>query len=109
MTITKRSIADCSILDVNGKIIIGAGTAALRKAIQEVVKEKPKRIVLNLTNVTYVDSPGIGELVYNYSHVKEQGSNLVLLNLTKKIRQLLVIAKLVTVFEIFESEERAVA
>ena len=77
--------------------------------IQEAVKENPKKIVLNLTNVPYVDSPGIGELVYNYNSVKDHGSNLVLLNLTNKIRQLLVIAKLVTVFEIFDNEDQAVA
>jgi anti-sigma B factor antagonist len=108
MNITTRSIGNCRILDVNGRIVIGANTSALRNAIQEAVIGKPKRIVLNMGNVSYVDSPGIGELVYNYNHVKEQGSNLVLLNLTKRIRQLLVIAKLVTVFEIFDSEEMAV-
>ena len=109
MQITTRSIGDCRILDVNGKIVIGDGTKTLRNAIQEIAKENPKKIVLNLNNVTYVDSPGIGELVFNYVYVKDQGSRLVLLNLTNKIRQLLVIAKLSTVFEIFDNEDRAVA
>ncbi len=109
MKITTRSIGNCRILDVNGKIVLGANTAAVRNAVQEAVKDKPKRIILNMCNVPYVDSAGIGELVDSYIHVRNQGSRLVLINLTKKIRQLLVIVKLITVFENFESEELAVA
>ena len=109
MTITKRSIGNCRILDVNGKVVIGTGTAALRNAIQDAAKDYPKKIVLNLANVPYIDSPGIGELVYNYNYLTDQGISLVLLNPIKKIHQLLVIAKLVTVFETFDNENLAVA
>ena len=109
MNITTRSIGNCRVLDLNGRIVLGADTEAVRNAVREAVKDNPKKIVLNLCNVSYVDSCGIGELVSSYTHVRSQGGNLVLLNLTKKIRELLVISKLITVFETFENEKLAVA
>jgi anti-sigma B factor antagonist len=81
----------------------------VRNAVREAVKGSPKKIVLNLGGVDYVDSAGIGELVSSFTHVQSQGSKLVLLDLTKKIRELLVITKLITVFDVFEDEKSALA
>ena len=80
---------------------------ALRNAIRDAVKNGTKRIVLNLGDVSYIDSSGIGELVSSFTHASSQGSKLVLVNLTNKITELLSITKLITVFEVFKDEKSA--
>ena len=109
MKIGTRSIGRCRILDISGKIQIGPDTAALRDAIRKEVALGPSKIVLNLCEVSYIDSVGIGQLVESYTHAQNQGIKLVLMNLDKKIRQLLVITKLITVFENYDNEGLAVA
>jgi anti-sigma B factor antagonist len=82
---------------------------AVRNTVREVIKNGGKKIVLNLSDVNYIDSSGIGELVSSYTTVTNQGGQLKLLNLTKKIQELLAITKLLTVFQVFDSEQAAIA
>jgi anti-sigma B factor antagonist len=107
MEITTRSVGKCKVLDCSGPITLGPATATLRKAIREAVQDGTSRVVLNLSDVPYIDSAGIGELISGFVHVKNQGSSLPILGLTKKINELLVIAKLLTVFDVFEDEGKA--
>ena len=107
MNISARNIGSCVVLDCSGKITLGPGTMALRNAIRDAVKNGTKRIVLNLGDVSYIDSSGIGELVSSFTHASSQGSKLVLVNLTNKITELLSITKLITVFEVFKDEKSA--
>ncbi len=107
MEITTRNVGKCKVLDCSGPITLGPATAALREAIREAVQDGTPKVVLNLGDVPYIDSAGIGELISGFVHAKNKGSRLPLLNLTKKINELLVIAKLLTVFEVFEDEAKA--
>ena len=107
MEISTRVIGKCKVLDCSGSITLGPDTAALREAIREAVKDGTAKVVMNLGNVAYIDSAGIGELISGFVHVKNQGGSLPLLNLTKKINELLVIAKLLTIFDVFEDEAKA--
>jgi anti-sigma B factor antagonist len=107
MEISTRKVGKCKVMDCRGAITLGPATAKLRDEIRNAVKDGTSRVVLNLGNVTYVDSAGIGELISGFIHVKNQGGKLALLNLTKKINELLVIAKLLTVFDVFEDETKA--
>jgi len=109
MKIDTRTVGDVQILDCSGKITLGEGTMAIRNAVREVLKNGGKKIVLNLSEVNYIDSSGIGELVSTYTTVTNQGGQLKLLNLTKKIQELLQITKLLTVFSVYESEQKAIA
>jgi len=109
MEIKKRTVGNCIILDCDGKIVLGPGTAAIRNAIRDASTEAGKKIILNLAEVNYIDSSGIGELVSNMTHVKNAGGKLVLLNLTNRIQELLVITRLITAFEVFKDEESATA
>jgi anti-sigma B factor antagonist len=108
MKITERQVKDVTILDLEGKILIGEGDDALREAVTRVVDSGKTRILLNLAEVPYVDSAGLGEIVRCYTTVSRKGGRLKLLNLTKKIKDLLSITKLLTVFETFENEDEAV-
>lgn len=107
MEISTRKVGKCKVIDCSGAITLGPATAALRDAIRGAVKDGTPKVVLNLGDVTYIDSSGIGELISGFVHVKNQGGRLPLLNLTKKINKLLVIAKLLTVFDVFEDEAKA--
>lgn len=109
MKITTRTVGDVTILDCSGKITLGEGTMAVRNTVREVLKNGGRKIVLNLGDVNYIDSSGIGELVSTYTSVTNQGGKLVLLNLTKKIQELLAITKLLTVFQVHEDEQKALA
>ena len=95
------------ILDLAGKITIGEGSVQLRDAVEKLLEAGRNRIILNLAGVSYVDSSGIGELVSRYTTTKNTGGRLKLLNLPKKIKDLLMITKLLTVFEIYEDEQAA--
>ena len=109
MEIKKRKIEDVQILDCKGKIVLGEGTMTVRSAVRDIVEANGKKIILNLAEVNYVDSSGIGELVSTYTTVTNAGGQLILLNLTKKIEQLLAITKLLTVFNVFDDEKAAIA
>ena len=108
LNINERQAGDVTVLDLSGKITIGEGSVALRAAIRRLLEEGKKRILLNLAGVSYVDSSGIGELVSSYTAIgKEDGGQLKLLNLTQKIRDLLTITKLLTVFDVYDNEAEA--
>jgi len=109
LSIKQREAGDITILDLSGKITIGEGSVQLRETVRNLLDAGRKKIRLNLGDVSYVDSSGIGELVSSYSTANKAGGSLKLLNLTKKIQDLLAITKLLTVFEIHDSEEAALA
>ena len=108
MKIVERQVGDVVILDPHGKILIGEGDDALRDAVAKLVESGKTKIILNLADVPYVDSAGLGEIVRCYTTVSRKGGRLKLLNLTKKIQELLTITKLLTVFETYEVEDEAV-
>jgi anti-sigma B factor antagonist len=108
MTITERKSGDVTILDVEGKILLGEGDVQLKRKIDELIERKETKLLLNLANVPYMDSGGLGEIVRSYTTVKRANGELKLLNATKRISDLLTITKLITVFEIFEDEGEAV-
>jgi anti-sigma B factor antagonist len=109
LNIQQRQAGDVTIVDLSGKITIGEGSVQLRESIRKALESGNKKILLNLGDVSYVDSSGIGELVSSYTTTSNQGGQLKLLNLTKKIQDLLMITKLLTVFEYYETEEAAIA
>jgi anti-sigma B factor antagonist len=108
MTITERKSGDVTILDVEGKILLGEGDVQLKRKIDELIERNETKLLLNLANVPYMDSGGLGEIVRSYTTVKRAGGELKLLNATKRISDLLTITKLITVFEIYEDEAAAV-
>lgn len=107
LNISERQAGDITILDMSGKVTIGEGSVALRSAIRRLLGEGKNKILLNLGGVGYVDSSGIGELVSSFTAVNKEGGTLKLLNLTQKIQDLLAITKLLTVFDVFDSEADA--
>src|SRR6266480_6951017 len=107
LNISERHVGDVTILDMDGKITIGEGSVALRTAIRRLLEEGKKKILLNLSGVGYIDSSGIGELVSSYTAIGKESGQLKLLNLTEKLRDLLTITKLLTVFDTYESEAEA--
>ncbi len=109
LNITERQAGDITILDMDGKVTIGEGSVALRTTIRRLLGEGKKKILLNLGRVGYVDSSGIGELVSSFTAVNKEGGMLKLLNLTQKIQDLLAITKLLTVFDVFDSESDALS
>ena len=108
MQIEQRPIGDVVILDIKGKITLGEGDELLKDKVNSLVNQGRKKIILNLAGVPYIDSAGLGEVVRTYTTVSRQGGSLKLLNLTKRITDLLSITKLLTVFETFDSENEAV-
>jgi anti-sigma B factor antagonist len=108
MQIEERRVGPVVILDAKGKLTIGDGDALLKDKIHSLVQQGHKNIVLNLGDVPYVDSAGIGEIVGSYTTLSRAGGTLRLLNLTKRIHDLLAITKLLTVFEAFTGEDEAV-
>ena len=108
MQIEERNVGDVVVLDLKGKITLGQGDELLKDKVNSLVNQGHKKIVLNLADVPYVDSAGLGEIVRTYTTVSRQGGSLKLLNLTKRITDLLAITKLLTVFETFDVESDAV-
>jgi anti-sigma B factor antagonist len=108
MQIDERTIGDVLVLDIKGRITLGEGDELLKDKVNSLLNQGNKKIVLNLAEVPYVDSAGLGEIVRTYTTVSRQGGSLKLLNLTKRITDLLAITKLLTVFEVYESETDAV-
>jgi anti-sigma B factor antagonist len=107
LDLKERQAGDVTILDLTGEVRIGEGSIALRDAIRHLADEGKKKVLLNLAGVKYMDSSGIGELIANYTTVKRQGGQLKLLNLTDRIQNLLVITKLLTVFDAYDNEAEA--
>jgi anti-sigma B factor antagonist len=107
MQIDERVVDNVTVLDLKGKITLGEGDEALKDKINSLVLQDRKRILLNLEDVPYIDSAGLGEIVRTYTTVSRQGGQLKLVNLTNRITDLLSITKLLTVFETFESESDA--
>ena len=103
-----RQVGDVVVIDVEGKITLGEGSSALRESLRDLVSKGQKKILLNLGNVSYIDSSGIGELVSGFTTVANQGGRLKLLNLTKRVQDLLQITKLYTVFDVYDDEAHAV-
>ena len=107
LDLKERQAGDVTILDLSGEVRIGEGSIALRDAIRGLADGGKKKLLLNLGGVKYIDSSGIGELIANYTTVKRQGGQLKLLNLTDRVQNLLVITKLLTVFDSYDNEAEA--
>ena len=105
---SNRQVDGITIVDCSGRITLGEGSVVLRDSVKDLLTKGQKKILLNLGDVNYIDSSGIGELVSAYTTVKNQGGELKLLNLTKKVHDLLQITKLYTVFDVREDEAGAV-
>jgi anti-sigma B factor antagonist len=108
MNISVRTVGDVRIVDWSGKITLGEETQAVRNTVRDIVKSGGKKLILNLAEVNYIDSSGVGELVSTFTTVTSAGGQLKLLNLTKKIHTLLEITKLLTVFDVFDNEQKAI-
>jgi anti-sigma B factor antagonist len=107
MEITTRTIGKCKVLDCNGKLTLGHATATLRNVVREAVKNGALKIILNLKNVPYIDSSGIGEMISSQLYAKNYGSKLVLLNATKKFQRMMELTKTGIIFEYFYDEQKA--
>ena len=105
--VKERQAGDVTILDLSGEVRIGDASVALREAIRKLVDAGKTKVLLNLGGVKYMDSTGIGELIANYTTLKRKGGQLKLLNLTERIQNLLVITKLLTVFDAYDNEAEA--
>jgi len=103
-----RQVGDVTVIDAAGRITLGEGSSVFRETIKDLVSKGNKKVLLNLADVSYIDSSGIGELVSGFTSVSNAGGNLKLLNLTKRIQDLLQITKLYTVFDVYDSESTAV-
>jgi anti-sigma B factor antagonist len=101
-------VGDVTVIDVAGRITLGEGSSVLRDAMRDLVSKGQKKILLNLGEVSYIDSSGIGELVSGFTTVTNSGGALKLLNLNKRVKDLLQITKLYTVFDVHEDEAGAI-
>src|SRR6202165_6247964 len=108
MKISSRQVDGVTIVDCSGRITLGEGSVMLRDSVRELLAKGQKKIVLNLADVNYIDSSGIGELVSAFTTAKNQGGELKLLNLTKKVHDLLQITKLYTVFDVKNDKAAAI-
>ena len=108
MQIEERKVSDVVMLDLKGKVTLGQGDELLKDKVNSLVNQGHRKIVLNLADVPYIDSSGLGEIVRTYTTVSRQGGSMKLLNLTKRVNDLLAITKLLTVFETYENEDDAV-
>ena len=106
--LTTRQVGDVTVIDAAGRITLGEGASTFRDTVRDLAASGHKKMLLNLAEVSYIDSSGIGELVSAFTTVSNQGGGLKLLNLTKRVKDLLQITKLYTVFEVFEDEASAV-
>lgn len=108
MKATLRQVDGVMVVDMSGRITLGEGCTQLRELVRDQLGKGTKHLLLNLADVTYIDSSGIGELVSGFTTVSNQGGRLKLLNLTKKVHDLLQITKLYTVFDVYDDEAKAV-
>src|SRR5512147_2697328 len=109
MKIDKRNRGVVTILEIEGKVTIGKGDVAMREAVHQALGEGAKQIVINLAGVSTIDSSGVGELVSAFTTVTNRGGKLKLLNLPPKVNDILQITQLITVFEVFDNEDEALA
>jgi anti-sigma B factor antagonist len=109
LTIASREVDGVAVLDLSGRITLGEGSVQIRDAIRDLLGKGHKSILLDLGDVNYIDSSGLGELVSAYTSARNQGAGLKLLKLTKKVHDLLQLTKLYTVFDIFDDEAAAIA
>ena len=105
---TTRQVGDVTVIDASGRITLGEGASAFRDTIRDLATKGDKKILLNLSDVNYIDSSGIGEMVSGFTTVTNHGGQLKLLGLSKRVKDLLQITKLYTVFEVFDDEAAAV-
>ena len=105
---TNRQVDSVTIVDLSGRLVLGEGTSTLRDLLQDLVGRGQKKILLNLGDVSYIDSSGLGSLVSGYTSLTNQQGQLKLVNLTRKVHDLLQITKLLTVFEVFDDEATAI-
>ena len=108
MTASTRLVDGVTIVDLRGRIVLGEGSTGLRDLVQNLVIEGIKKILLNFRDVDYIDSSGLGELVSAFTSIRSQGGELKLLNLTKRVRSLLQITRLLTVFDVTDDEATSV-
>jgi anti-sigma B factor antagonist len=108
MTASTRLVGGVTIVDLTGRIVLGDGSAGLRDLVRDLAREGIKKILLNFRNVDYIDSSGLGELVCAFTSMRDQGGELKLLNLTKRVRSLLQITRLLTVFDVTDDESISV-
>jgi len=108
MKVSTRQVDGVVVMDLSGRITLGEGSVVLRDAVRELLSKGNKKILANLADVNYIDSSGIGELVSAFTTVKNQGGELKLLNMTKKVHDLLQITKLYTVFDVKDNEANAI-
>jgi anti-sigma B factor antagonist len=108
LKISNRKVDGVTIMDLNGRIVLGEESSALRQAIKDLLARGERKIVLNLANVSYMDSSGLGVLVGGFTSVSNEGGQVKLLNLSGKVHDLLRVTKLLTVFEVFDDESKVV-
>ena len=108
LKIASREVDGVAVLDLSGRITLGEGSVQIRDAIRDLIGKGQKNILLNLGDVNYIDSSGLGELVSAYTTAKNQDARLKLLKLTKRVHDLLQLTKLYTVFDIFDDEASAI-
>jgi anti-sigma B factor antagonist len=109
MKASTRQVDGITVVDLSGRITLGEGSVVLRDTVRDLLAKGDKKMLLNLGDVTYIDSSGIGELVSAFTTVRNQGGELKLLNLTKKVHDLLQITKLYTVFDVKDDETAAIS
>ncbi|HSS75851.1 MAG TPA: STAS domain-containing protein [Thermoanaerobaculia bacterium] len=108
MDVNKRQVGDVTIIDLKGKITIGAGDVQLRNAVQEVMNGGATKVLINMASVSTIDSSGIGELVSAYTTATNRGAKLKLINLPAKVSDILTITQLITVFDVYDSEAEGI-
>jgi anti-anti-sigma factor len=109
MTLNERRIGDVTVLDLKGRLVLEDGDAALRARVNELIEQDRTQIVLNLKDITYIDSCGVGVLIAKLVSIRNKGGDLRLLNLTERSRRLMEISQLLNVFAIFDSESEALS
>jgi len=108
MQLNTRQKEGVTILDLKGKITIGAGDVELRNAVLQAVNDGAKKVLINLSEVTTIDSSGVGELVSSYTAAKNRGAQLKLVNLPPKVQDVLTVTQLITVFDVYDTEDEAI-
>lgn len=108
LKIQKREVDGVEIFDVSGRITLGEASASVRKAVADEIERGHRKILINLADVSYIDSAGLGELIAAYTSVTNRGGQLKLLSLTKRVHDLMQITKLATVFDVFDDETKAI-
>lgn len=108
MTIEQRKVGSVTVLDLNGKLVLGDGSGLLKDKVHSLAFQGNKQIVLNLGGVSYMDSAGLGELIASHTTATREGGKIKVANLTKRVSDLMTIAKVLSVFDVYESEDEAV-